>query len=197
VATTVSVRASSRQLRQALALLPRIVSGRASGYETLVRALLVRVGLTALGRVKGAFVVKARGGTDEAGERWAPLAPATVAARRRPRGVRRSGNRPVEILRDTGLLLNSLSPALPADLAKHPPPPVANQVFRLGVAAVMIGTNRKWAWVHHEGLPGKIPQRRLWPAPARWPSAWWQDILEQAREGLIEMAVLLAKGAKT
>ena len=90
------------------------------------------------------------------------------------------GSTSVLILRDLGLLLNSLSPGVtPGD--------VENQVFRIGPGEVIIGTNRKHAASHHYGIPGKLPQRKLWPDPEDWPSAWWQGIAEQAKQGYVEI----------
>lgn len=87
------------------------------------------------------------------------------------------GGRSVEILRDTGLLLNSLSPGVAS----------ADQIFRLAPGTVIIGTNRKGALFHHMGIPGRLPQRRLWPDPKRWPKSWRLDILEQLRQGMIDI----------
>lgn len=94
----------------------------------------------------------------------------------------------VEILRDTGLLFNSLSPGVPVDHAGTAPPRVADQVFRLERAAVIVGTNRKHARVHHEGL-GHVPQRRLWPDPRTWPPAWWNSILGAAQQGVVDILI--------
>ena len=201
--------------------------------------MMVRCGLVALGRIRKAFVAKARGGVDEAGDRWQPLSRRTIAysvTRGRGRGGRtraekkrdarpsqalnsrqqerwwmlyrqglaqfkgnkasaakrawailkregattllaKYGGRSVEILRDTGLLLNSLSPGVAS----------ADQIFRLAPGTVIIGTNRKGALFHHMGIPGRLPQRRLWPDPKRWPKSWRLDILEQLRQGMIDI----------
>lgn len=205
------------------------------------RALLLRIGLTLLGRIKRAFIVKARGGTDEAGDRWQALSPKTVAYSRRGRSktekkratrpsqaltkkqqerwwemYRRSlarfkgdksaaarvawtilkaegattlfdkyGGRRVEILRDTGLLLNSLSPGSGS----------AEQVLRTGIGEVTVGTNRKGAAAHHRGIQGKLPRRPLWPDPRKWPSSWWQDILEQVQQGMLDIALQVIRSA--
>lgn len=247
----IHVRASRRQVVKILRQLPGAIGGStdSGGYQ---QATLVRMGLAALDKIQEAFVTKARGGTDEAGDRWKPLSPYTIAARRHP-GVppkaSRAAKRPsfmlsaaerkrwwklysrnlsrfkgdkahaaasawfvlkqegartmlsayggmnVEILRDTGLLLNSLKPGAPAESAPSSPPRVPKQVFRIGQRDVKIGTNREWAWTHHQGIPGRIPQRRLWPEPGRWPRSWWQAILEQGREGVIDiLTYLLTRG---
>ncbi len=234
------LRATRDAVRQAVAHIPHGMRG--GGTEA--NAMMTRVGLTALGRIKRAFVVKSRGGTDEAGDRWAPLSPRTIAYSRRggrtkaERGresrpsqaltakqqerwwamyrqglaiyrgdkgsaakrawgilkregattlLQKYGGRQVEILRDTGLLLNSLSPGYGG----------AEQVFRVYNGGVIVGTNRRGAAAHHRGIPGRLPQRRLWPDPSRWPASWWQDIMEQARQGLVDIAMSLLKGVRT
>lgn len=225
---TVHTRVSRPAIKRAIAALPE-----AAKEST---ALLVRVGIAALGRIKQAFVVKSRGGTDEAGDRWAPLSPRTVAYGRRHPGLRRDtygmkrpssaltakqrerwwyiyhnqkarfkGNKgqaarvawavlkregaktifdkyagaQVEILRDTGLLLNSLSPGYRG----------SEQVLHTVRGVVVVGTNRKGATRHHNGDPSRnLPQRRLWPPPSRWPQSWWRDILEQVKQGILDIA---------
>lgn len=224
---------SRARLRQTLARLPQSAETNA--------AILTRLGLTLLGRIKQAFIIKARGGTDEAGERWQPLSPKTVAYSRRGRTraekrresrpsqgltkkqqdrwwqlyrkflavhkgnkqaaakiawhilkregattlLQKYGNRQVEILRDTGLLLNSLSPGVSSD----------SQVFRVGSGEVTVGTNRRGAAAHHHGVPGRLPQRRLWPDPSKWPPSWWQELQEQVKQELIDIALREIRGA--
>ncbi len=99
------------------------------------------------------------------------------------------GDTPVMILRDLGLLLNSLSPGATPGAARPSLVDVEDQVFLVGPGSVIVGTNRKWAGSHHYGVPGKIPQRRLWPEPADWPSEWWEDLLDQAKAGMIDIFV--------
>ena len=237
--TTIYVRASRAAVRQAISRIPNVA--RSGG--AVANAMMTRLGLTALGHIKKAFIDKSRGGTDEAGERWAPLSPTTIAYRKtrmRGRGGRtkaersrptrpsqalnsrqqtrwwtvyrqglamfegnkghaaarawlilksegattlleKYGNRQVDILRDTGLLLNSLSPGVNTDVS----------IFRVIPGEVIVGTNRIGAAEHHEGIPGRLPQRRLWPEPRRWPSPWWLDIAEQGRQGLIDITLQL------
>jgi hypothetical protein len=176
--TVIYVRAARDEVVKAIQHIPQ----EALSGSSVADAMMTRCGMTALGRIKRAFVTKARGGTDEAGEKWKPLSPVTIARRRH-----RTSPPPhmgTEILRDTGLLLNSLSPGIEPAL----------NVFRVLPGVVIVGTNRKWAWTHHRGLPKRrIPQRRLWPSVDRWPSSWWLDILEQARQGLIDIAIQLIK----
>lgn len=241
---TIYVWASRAILRKQLADLPSFA--RQGGPVT--DAMMARCGMALLGRIRQAFVVKARGGTDEAGESWQPLSPKTIAySKTRQRGqggrtraeksrdarpsqalnrsqqdrwwevyrrqlriyrgdkshaaavawlvlkgegartlVDKYGYRKVEILRDTGLLLNSLSPGVRS----------AESVFRVGKGEVIVGTNRKGATGHHEGIPGRLPQRRLWPAPKNWPESWWRDILEQLKSGVLDLVVSILKGGK-
>lgn len=244
MSTTVYCRAAIATVRDALARVPMVA--RQGG--PIADAMMTRCGLAILGRIKQAFVVKARGGTDEAGESWKPLSPKTIAyskTRQRGRGRRtraekkreafpsqaltakqqkrwwevyrrqlpiykgnkghaaavawlalkregattlldKYGHRQVEILRDTGLLLNSLSPGVDS----------SEQVFRVGDGEVVVGTNRKGAIAHHHGIPDRLPQRRLWAEPSHWPRSWWQDVLEQAKQGLLDVAVSLIKALR-
>lgn len=224
---TVHTRATIRGIETAINAIPQGVSGGALGRDVMLRA-----GLALLGRIRRAFVVKARGGTDEAGERWAPLKPSTIAYSRRGRtrtekkrdarpsqaltkpqqtrwwaeyrrglamyrgdkgrAARRAwfilkaagattlfdkyAGRRVEILRDTGLLLSSLSPGSGS----------AEQILRAERGAIIVGTNRRGAAAHHNGVPGRLPQRRLWPRPADWPASWWADILDQVKKGVAD-----------
>lgn len=175
----VYIRATRAAVRQAIAKIPAAAMGD-HGAKAAADALMTRCGLVAKSRIYRAFITKSRGGTDEAGERWEPLAPSTIARRRH--GKVRSNS--VDILRDTGLLLNTFSPGIESALS----------VFRIGRGEVIVGTNRKWAGVHHEGSKdGRIPQRRLWPEPRNWPASWWIDITEQARAGLVDIAEFLIK----
>lgn len=231
---TVHTRADRGKLLDALADLPAL--GRQS------KPLLLRVGLAMLGRIRRAFVTKARGGVDEAGDKWAPLSPKTLAYGRRGRTkgergrstrpsqaltkrqqdrwwalyrkwlaatkgdngraarvawsvlkeegattlLQKYGGRRAEILRDTGVLLNSLSPGYTGP----------EQVLRAQDGAIIVGTNRKGAAAHHKGDPKRgLPQRRLWPPPGKWPSRWWRDLLEQLRGGLLVIATQRVRGA--
>lgn len=206
-------------VREALQSVPQEV-WRGAGAD----ALLQRVGMALLGHIKRAYVTRARGGTDEAGYRWAPLKPATIAYGRggysraeRGRNARPSrgldarqqerwwalyrqglaiydgdkgaaakrawgilkgegattlfdkySGRIVEILRSTGRLYNSI------------------QVLETGPGSVTIGSNVAYAAAHHNGVPGKLPQRRLWPEPSSWPRAWWEDVLAVLVQGVVD-----------
>ncbi len=155
-------------IRQALAGIPLLA--RAGG--DVANAMLGDAGNALLRRIKEAFLIKMGGGTDETGERWAPLSPRTIAKR----GKRRK----IDILRDTGKLLRTLSPGST----------IAEKVFRVAPGSVTIGTSRKGAAAHHKGVPLRnLPQRRLWPKPKNWPPGWKRDILEPLRAGVVKLIV--------
>jgi hypothetical protein len=250
---TIYVRATPGRVRRAVAGVP----ADAQGGGHIARAMMARCGMVLLALIRAAFLVKARGGTDEAGDSWKPLSPRTIAYSRRNRKlpgnpqesrlfsraksmpwIPKSGGRAayapsyaltnkqntrwwevyrqqlavyrgnkghaaavawiilkrdgattlmeqyghmkVDILRDTFALFNTLSPGTSS----------AASVFRVLRGEVIVGTNRKWAGVHHRGSSdGRIPQRRLWPEVRRWPSSWWEDILEQAQLGVVDLVL--------
>ncbi|MEL7336645.1 MAG: hypothetical protein AAFN70_10640 [Planctomycetota bacterium] len=83
------------------------------------------------------------------------------------------GNRPHEILRDTGVLLNSLSPGTiggdNVNLQYVPPaaPGGNQQVFVLRPAGIIVGTNVPYASTHQNGDPKRnIPARPFLPPNA-------------------------------
>ncbi len=232
----VQTRAKRTSIRDALNGIPKAARGGGSAAQQM----MLRVGMALLGRIKQAFIAKARGGTDEAGDRWIKLKPSTIAYSRRGRtrtekkrdaypsqalntrqqarwwdlyrqglaiykgdkgsaakrawGIlkkegavtlfQKYSNRQVEILRDTGILLNSLSPGV-----KSP-----HQILRAEAGAVTIGTNARYAKFHHEGTR-RMPKRRLWPHPSKWPATWWQDVADQMKQGLIDITVELIRSA--
>lgn len=201
----------------------------ATGDDTLAG-----IGRILLKRIHEAFITKAAGGTDEAGERWAPLSPKTIAyGRGRTEAERSSAKRPsggltaaqntrwwqvyrqqlarfkgdkeraarfawtvlkgegavtlydkykgqhALILRSTDKLLDSLDPEKKT----------TDSVFRVHRGEVTVGTRREGASAHHSGVPGKLPQRRLWPEPRKWPSSWWLDLLGEVRRDLVNIMV--------
>lgn len=71
------------------------------------------------------------------------------------------------ILYDTGELLNSLTSSIQD-------------------GQIVITAKRKGAAAHHYGVPNRLPQRRLWPEPVKWPSSWWNSIANSVRDGILE-----------
>lgn len=245
------VRGTKQSVREAVYRAASAAAGKTSEGREAADALQVRLGMVALARIRDAFVVKSKGGTDDCGLKWPPLSKKTIAYSRRHPGVppssQRAAFRPsymltdaqrvkwwklyskalamfagdknrsaayawkiikaeggktligtygdtaVLILRDTGLLLNSLSPGVVGGRAT--PENIENQVFRVGQGEVIIGTNRKGAAAQHNGIPGRLPQRRLWAEPSQWPAEWWKDIQEQAVIGYIEILTHFLKAA--
>ena len=68
------VHATAADVRETIGRLPREVLRGGEG-----RVVLIAAAKAVLGKIRAAFIAKAAGGTDEAGDRWAPLSPATVA----------------------------------------------------------------------------------------------------------------------
>lgn len=82
------------------------------------------------------------------------------------------GHRKVEVLRDTSVLLNSLSPGATAGDRYDPP---EGQIFRLTGSGVIVGTNVPYASVHQRGSKRGVPARPFLPvgkAPQVWVSRW-------------------------
>lgn len=179
-ALTVRTRLTHAAALAALRRLPAALAGR-GGAPAEARAALEAVGLAFLGKAHPAFVVKARGGTDECGLRWAALSPYTikerVAGRRHPKSVA-DVNRDDRLI-DTGYLVDSLAPDRPRP---H------YQVFRFRKGGLTLGTSRPFARQQHEGRPPLLPRRRLWAAPADWHRDWWAAMLGALREGAVEVA---------
>lgn len=98
------------------------------------------------------------------------------------------GNRPHEILRDRGILLNSLSPGVVTDAAdgsaSYQPPGGEGseaQVMRAVPGELIVGTSVAYAAAHHNAKPPR-KRRRLWPD--RLPDAWARRIARVAASGL-------------
>lgn len=226
--TTLHVTATSKAVREAMRSIPEKC---VRSPET--RQMMERCGDALLGRIRAAFLVKSGGGTDDSGDRWAPLSPRTVAySRRAGRGSRERGreSRPsqaltreqqkrwwslysrglamfggskvraarrawtilraegattlfdkyghhsVRILYDTGALYRSIS-------------------VRVNRNEAIISSSHPAAVAHHNGRPGKLPQRRLWPGPRRWPDTWWRDLIEIIQQEAVRAAERLASEA--
>lgn len=244
------VRGSVASVLAALQTIPAVAAGQ--GDLPLARALMIRMGIAALDRIKEAFIIRAAGGTDATGLKWKPLSPSTIAYHRRhapkaggknpiPKGSTRAakvpsyaltpkqrenwwkyyriylgryndkahaaraawvkvkaeggttlmaryGGQQVQILRDTGLLLASLTPGTYAGGTS--PPKVKEQIFTLQRGQAIIGTSREWAWTHHRGT-ARIPKRELWPDPSRWPEQWWDEITQAGADGLVDIILYL------
>ena len=104
------------------------------------------------------------------------------------------GGRQVDMLRDTGVLLNSLSPGTigPSDTYQRPSGDGgANQVFDLKENSITVGTNVPYAATHNFGdAERNIPRRQFLPDDANQvPQVWaqrWLDVATGALEVGIE-----------
>jgi len=90
------------------------------------------------------------------------------------------GNRPHEPLRDTGVLLNSLSVGTWSgdSYVKPNMDGGEQQIFEMEYNGVTVGTNVLYARTHNEGDPKRgIPARPFIPPPDRIPGVWLDNIL--------------------
>lgn len=168
----VRVRASRANVKRLLRTLPKVLAGEGADVTGAAKSLSMRLGMVALSLVKQAFVEKSEGRADESGLRWLPLAPSTIAGRRKGPGT----GKPL-IGRDVGILFNSLSPGNPSNVLDA----------RAGLASV--GTSVPYAQWFHKVRP-------LWPKPSNWPKRWLQVLANQLAQGAAVAAAELAKGAR-
>ncbi len=80
----------------------------------------------------------------------------------------------VDILRDTAILRNSFSPALPGG---NPA-----QVLRAGLGEVTVGTNVPYAGPHQYGK--RVPLRQYWPANNVLPPDWRRQLMTALMSGI-------------
>ena len=100
------------------------------------------------------------------------------------------GHRQVEILRDTGVLLNSLSPgklSQSGNATIYSPPSGDGgdeQIMQATGNGVIVGTTVAYAGAHQYGVPAKgLPARPFLPDPNRIPALWkerWSAVAERA-----------------
>jgi hypothetical protein len=110
------------------------------------------------------------------------------------------GNRNVEILRDRGILFNSLSPGSlvgdPATAAYTPPSGdgAEEQIFEVRQGLISAGTNVVYASTHQHGDASRnIPARPIFPPEDQIPNVWWQRWLGVGSQALVAaMRLLLA-----
>jgi len=88
---TIRVTATRPEVMRAIRLYADIVSGNAADVDGIARAAQLRLGFEFLRFVHKAFIVKARGGTDEAGIKWPPLSKRYLAYGKGPASTRRAG----------------------------------------------------------------------------------------------------------
>ncbi len=213
--TTLHARTSVAGIRKALASLPQEVVGNPSAARD---EALEEAGITILSHIYDAFLVKSKGGTDDAGDRWAPLSPVTLAIRRRRDGGQRtppakkrrkkmdydsvptpSRRRMQSVIKGKGGITRNRYDSDRRDIlvdtgalldSLSPFSDSPDKVFKVTGNGVTLGTKREGAMDHHTGNPERnLPQRRLWPEPANWPDSWWQDIKDEVVQGIVRSIV--------
>lgn len=115
------------------------------------------------------------------------------------------GGRDVEILRDSGVLFNSLSPGVmsrsdsqSASYKKPVQDGGSQQIFELRAGSVSVGTNVLYAAAHNYGHPKRptLPRRQFLPESGdQVPDIWWQRWLDIAMKGFDGAAATLFKQA--
>lgn len=85
---TVTFEGTREELNQLLSGFFRALVGDGPDPHGVVRGIQLRLGVALLSKIQQAFIVKARGGTDECGIKWPPLKRSTIAQRRTTREER-------------------------------------------------------------------------------------------------------------
>ena len=100
------------------------------------------------------------------------------------------GTRTVDILRDTGLLFNSLQPGILSEQTNGSASysPTTNQIADFRPGRLVCGTSVSYAKYHQNG---KRTPRLFWPQEL--PPAWIEHINDHVRKGLIQAIMALAK----
>lgn len=114
------------------------------------------------------------------------------------------GGRTVEILRDIGVLRNSLSPGRltgsgsSLSYTKPSGDGGSEQIFQLGAGEVIVGSNVIYFRTHQRGdRKRNIPQRKVLPdAETPVPQAWWDRWQALANKSLVVGAELLYRRGK-
>jgi hypothetical protein len=89
------------------------------------------------------------------------------------------GGRTVEILRDTGALLQSLTPGY-----EETPSGAEDQVLDVRPGRITVGTKVPYAIAHHRGNPAKkLPARPLWPETL--PESWQEAVNAALLRGIL------------
>jgi len=110
--------------------------------------------------------------------------------------VQALGYRYVEILRDTGVLLNSLTPGVltgaGVSLAYSPPTGEggADQIFDIGPGLLTLGSKVAYAESHQTGVPERnLPQRKFLPEEQdAIPDSWLENWIDAGQQALLAAA---------
>jgi len=109
------------------------------------------------------------------------------------------GDRTVEILRDTGVLLNSLSPGLlsgtpgpSASYSKPAGPGGDEQILAINAGEVIVGSTVAYAARHNNGdFENNVPRRQFLPDSGQVPQVWWDRWLAVGMQALEAGAAML------
>lgn len=261
----IAFRGSAEEARKAIKEVIDRLSGKSPDRGGLARSVFLALGFQALSDVSEAFIVKSKGGTDEAGISWPPLSkeylayqrrfgPGEKAALKQAAGLGRQhnrgiggnrglltaqqqkrwqklfganltwlaarydigtaksiaagmawnqikaegaktmlevfGNRKVDILRDTGVLFNSISPGH-FDGNEYEKPTGAggeHQVFTTLTDGVIVGTNVPYAGAHDNPKRAGYPKREIFPKNI--PAVWMQRL---ADVGIAAIAICMRR----
>lgn len=97
------------------------------------------------------------------------------------------GFRQHEILRDTGVLLNSLTPGILTQDGYEPPQLEGGdeQIFEVNPGVVIIGSDVAYAAAHNFGIEGKLPRRQFLPDEEKpVPALWWDNWIDAGVQAL-------------
>jgi hypothetical protein len=179
---TIRVRLPATEVQRRLKNLPKILSGTAPDPDGLRQYFFAIVARYLFNKIHAAYRIKAMGGTDELGNTWRALRPATIRRRLAPKFVARfPKSAELQILRITDTIFNSLQPGRISGTQYTPRP---NQLFELDRNELRIGTEVEYA-------PFVNKKRRLWPARMR---PWINEAIDIATSKTIErMAENMAK----
>lgn len=174
-------RGTRADLERSIRLIPHVLAGRHPDVLGLAPVFFGYVANAVLKEIRGAFLTKLDGGTGSDGIKWAELAVATIAKRRR------AGRDDSDLLIETGALLQSIRPGI-----DHHPLGNPEQVFDIHPGGVTVGTANERADYHQQGSPGRMPARPIVPPDGSLPVAWEPMVEAAMEEGMrrvIEMVV--------
>jgi hypothetical protein len=171
-------RGTRADLRAKLKAIPRVLAGLDPDPLGLHPLFWGTIANGALAACAQDYADKLAGGTGRFdGVKWAQLAVATLAKRKR------AGNDDESILVETGTLLASLQPGID----EHPNARAPDQVFVVRRAGVEVGTADPKADWHEAGIPGRMPARTVMP-PEPLPAAWEAE-LERVALGALQKVI--------
>jgi len=99
------------------------------------------------------------------------------------------GSRDVEILRDTGVMLSTLTPGvfrMSKDSVSYDPPD--GQIFNVSADKVVIASSDPRVAMHDKGNPKRnLPRRQIFPGDDEIPEAWLQNWCDAGAQAVLVM----------